>query len=563
MSHKDDSIKILDNFIEEKVKKEETEANFNEFVSSLGLSEEDSKMILEDLKDNGIITLVFSTETDHYYRVGDNSDYIFRIERGTKKITLQKTGQEHSKPVKKVEKLEMTEEEINSLAKEALETAKNGKSPEDIIKVFETLCLPFDKGKGLKEQMFLKIFKLAELKAEYVNEVGVIVPATEEKQIVVVSHMDLIPSFNKGFNRKKKYELGKDSKGNDIISGALDNTMTNAVAMIAAIHNKNPHVEFVFTEGEETGFWGMKAYMREFHKKELFYINMDVTNDAWENHVSIEYDEPNFNICKQVASAMNAGFTTDRVCDDLDVVVDKNGYGFSYCLPTNKTIHSWKNYTIIDKLVPYLEGLNWFLKELDSSEKECDIEHLSIKKALKCESYEVFKKKEKNAKKKKEKARKKWASSSLKNTSHYSRSELGIVQTYSSGQRYFDFSGELYSEEDLQGFGEMPPETYEYEDLEDYEDMVGQVDIMNLEYVVKDCTEMLEHMGISVDKYLAGFIHEHTFAQDQWSIDELAGHIGDLNKAQEVILILDDNLLLITIEPGSIFKFPVRSEYSA
>ena len=456
----------------------------------------------------------------------------------------------------------ISEEDINKMAENAVQAIKE----KDIIKLFDILCLPFNDGNGYKEKLFLQIYKLLGIDASYEKGIGVVVPAKKDKKRVVVSHMDLIPSFNKGFKDSKKYAIEENK-----LIGALDNTITNAVAMIVSYHTSSEDTEFVFTEGEETGFFGMKEYMKQKHFDDLFYINMDVTNDSWKYNASIEYDEPCWEICCQINKNIEAGFTKDRVCDDLDVVVDNNGYGLSYCLPTKKTIHSWNNYTLIEKLEPYLNGLFFLVESLDLSIKDKNIKEISISKALKCSTKEELEKKEKKAKKRKEKKRKKWASSfksSYKASRNYSYEDLGMVHSYSTdshGQRYFDFGAGLIEEDNLQGFGETPPDSYiEEYDNSDFisEDYVSQVDIMNLEYVVKDAIDVLEHNGVTVDKYLAGFIHEKTFEQTQWSKDELAGHIGDLNKAEEVILILDDNYLLKTIEPGTIFMFPSRSEYS-
>jgi hypothetical protein len=565
-----DAKKILNNFVEEKVSQKEEEQDFGEFVKSLGLDEETSKDILSSLEKGGMINLVFSTSTDHYYKIPGNDTYVFKYSKNKGKIEVEKREKKWGSKEETLFSIE--DSEIEALAKKIINLSKEA-DENAIITIFQNLCLPFNDGKGYKEKLFLKVFELAGINASYEKGIGVVVPASEDKKIVVVSHMDLIPTFNKGFKEKKVYKLF-EKDGKECISGALDNTMTNAVAMIAALNNKNPNVEFVFTEGEETGFWGMKAYMKLKHKKDSFYINMDVTNDNWSNHISLEYDEPNYDICCQINNTMNAGFTKDRVCDDLDIVVDNNGFGFSYCLPTKKTIHSWNNYTLIEKLVPYLNGLVWLITELDLSDMKHNIQCLSIKKALICENLDKFLKKEKKAKKK-EKKRTKKSYSYKKEYSYYRNNDYTEIHSYASetlhlnkssrGQRYFDFGGRLQSEEDIagispQGFAEVPP--FEYEEYEEYEDLVFQNDIMNLEIVSRDIIDILNHNGVSTNRYIERFVHDHVFAQDQWCIDELAGFIGDLEKAEEIILTLDDNLLLNTIETGSVFKFPAKSDYS-
>jgi len=559
--------KFMDNLIQLIDKHDEVHTDipyFEDLIPDSELGGVKKEFIIERLLENGFIK---KSKVEHvgvtYFAVTYKHEpmgglRMFGIQSG--EYNEPTKSKKENKVVKK-EEFTLSEEDILEMANTAVKAIKE----KDIVKTFDMICLPFDDGKGYKEKLFLKIFELLEIPASYEKGIGVIVPAKNEKKRVVVSHMDLIPTFNKGFKESRKYII-EDNK----IIGALDNTITNAVAMITAFHTKAKDTEFVFTEGEETGFWGMKAYIKKRHEKHLYYINMDVTNDAWNNHVSVEYDDPCWEICCQINDNMNAGFTTDRVCDDLDVVVDNKGYGLSYCLPTKKTIHSWNNYTMLDKLNPYLEGLFFLIEDLDISVMDKNIHEVSINKALKCETFEDLKKKEKKAKKKREKKRKKYFSGYSKSSRSHSSSstfrdeDLGIVHSHvtGSGQKYFDFGGGLVHEDEvITGLADMPVKEDTFEDLID-EDFVSQVDIMNLEYVVKDAIDTLEHNGVSVDKFLANFIHEKTFAQSQWSKDDLAGFIGDLDKAEEVILTLDDNYLIKTIEPGSVFKFPARSEYS-
>ena len=270
----------------------------------------------------------------------------------------------------------------------------------NVINLFKTISKPFNDGAGEKEKVMLNLLKA--YNATYEKGVGIVVPAVEKRRVAVISHMDLIPIFNKGFAENVVCELGV-LNNRQIVAGALDNTITNALLMVAIRslrdQNKALDVEFVFTEGEETGFFGMKEYIKK--GTDCFFVNLDVTNDNLKYHASIEYDKPSYNVCKQIEAVktFTKGFTKERVCDDLDVVVRENANGVGYCLPTDKTIHSYKNFTYIENLEPYLKGLIFLLSELKTDSVEPDIIHLDINKALSY-NYDEFVEKEAKAKEK-------------------------------------------------------------------------------------------------------------------------------------------------------------------
>lgn len=267
-----------------------------------------------------------------------------------------------------------------------------------IIDIFHDIAKPFEKGNGLKEEFILRL--LNEHDAKYIENIGIIVPSKKTKKITVTSHIDLIKKFNKSF-RDSPSILIKDN----ILSGALDNTLTNAILILAIQELRSngfaEDVEFVFTEGEETGFLGMKEYISRYGKN-TFFINLDVTNDNWECFGSIEYDHPNFHICKQIEKTFSKeiGFTTERVNDDLCAVISSGGRGFSYCIPSKNEIHSFNNYTLIDKIEKYYNGLLFLIKDMDFSSYEHNIKNIQIYKALRYESEKQFLKKMKKRKEK-------------------------------------------------------------------------------------------------------------------------------------------------------------------
>lgn len=335
---------------------------FDLFLKKIGLKKDKREEIFDSLLEKGVCKIISS------------------------KDSIKKCESPFGEFEFKSERLQLNLADIEEKAELLVDISKRDiKNPLDILTLFENLCLPFNEGKGFKEAVILKAFQMAEIQADYHKGIGIIVPAKEEREIVVSSHIDLIPLFNKGFQKgREPYSLnGK------IVQGALDNTMTNAVALILALKEVSPNVEYVFTEGEEIGLLGMAKYIKQNFDEKVFYINLDVTNEAWGKEASVEYDRPSFEVCQQLKSK-NWGFTTNRECDDFDIVARTKGNGFSYCLPTEGYIHSFKNQAKLKTLVPYYNGLKWLLTELDLSRVEPNIRG-SISSAMKFDSFEEYK----------------------------------------------------------------------------------------------------------------------------------------------------------------------------
>jgi len=214
---------------------------------------------------------------------------------------------------------------------------------------------------------------LEEFNPEYIEGMGIIINNSSDEGVtkVIVSHYDLVGVFDKGFKAGRTLEFSDD----DYVNGALDNTITNAVLINEILKNGLPeNTMILFTDGEESGMWGMRAFMSASKENidEMFFINLDVTNDNWDFMTSVEYDNPNKGISLQIDENIKAGFTTDRFADDMSAVVSAGGDGFSYCVPTIEYCHTYKSATTIQHLLDYEQGLTYLVQELNVQDKEPD-----------------------------------------------------------------------------------------------------------------------------------------------------------------------------------------------
>jgi len=283
----------------------------------------------------------------------------------------------------------LTEKDLLDRANKVIKSAKNN-SVEGVIEIFEQIAVPFDK-ENYKKELFHMIFDLANIDNEWSEETGFLIPSRKRTKKTVVSHMDLIPKFNKGFRDNNVCQV-KDDK----LIGALDNTFTNAVVINHILNNQNINTSYLFTLDEETTQYAIRDYMVQYGT-EQFIINLDTTNDGWNHNTSIEYDEPCYQICKQIEENLDLPyFTKDRVCDDLDEVIKAKGKGFSYCIPTNKVIHSYNNYTMIDKIEPYMKGLEYIVNKMSLKETTYNIKYMNIDEGLEYKTIKKLKKVNKN-----------------------------------------------------------------------------------------------------------------------------------------------------------------------
>lgn len=251
---------------------------------------------------------------------------------------------------------------------------------EEIIELFKSIALPFkDFEGGPKLDKIIEICGEMNIPCEYIKDKGLFINKCKKPKIMIISHIDLIGKFRKGFVENKICEIidsnNPDNKfKKEIITGALDNTITNAVGILVMKELLKNHsdITFFLSIGEEVGSTGVKNYLKaKKNAANTFYINLDVTNEGWNQNGSIEYDKPNFyilNQLKEILKENNIYFTGERVGDDIDAVNRYDCQGFSYCLPTKDTIHSYKNKALTDTLVPYAESLYKMVNELKFEE---------------------------------------------------------------------------------------------------------------------------------------------------------------------------------------------------
>jgi len=91
-----------------------------------------------------------------------------------------------------------------------------------------------------KEKAITEWLDKHNLSYEYENGIGLIINKQKDPKNIIVSHIDLIPSFRKAF---KKNDERKFRETKNHIYGALDNTLTNALALLALKENKNSQKE--------------------------------------------------------------------------------------------------------------------------------------------------------------------------------------------------------------------------------------------------------------------------------------------------------------------------------
>ena len=239
--------------------------------------------------------------------------------------------------------------------------------------LFEEIALPCDNGQtSPKVEAVLKWFGDREISCTYIPGTGIIVNQQPQPRVVMISHIDLVSTFVKGFAENKSFKIEVVNE-RELIVGALDNTLTNAIGMlvIEEILDKNPlaNIEFVLTEYEECGLIGVSNYL-ETNKDRVndsFFVNLDVTNDGYGSIASIEYDKPNLYVLNDVKSLLkdlDVHIQPTRFTDDTSAIVSKGFSGFSYCIPTDNYCHSYDSTAYVDTLVPYSEGLTFLLSNL-------------------------------------------------------------------------------------------------------------------------------------------------------------------------------------------------------
>lgn len=244
---------------------------------------------------------------------------------------------------------------------------------------------------------------------------GVLVSNFKEKNIedklkdtslIVISHIDNIKKSNKTEVQEKLPKQLLDIKGYEEhdkeITGALDNTITNAILLsIMEMRKVNfsddcSDVMFFFSIGEENenerGFDetnGVAKFMKKFHqdilKNSIKVINLDVTAQEYHEYKNdkniplfIEYDktlkDEKLRVLEKyspLASLMLYDELTDDIgfCDygedgtgdNLEDVTKYNIWGVTIALNTYEEIHSKKNYTYMKHIDKYFNFLHNFM----------------------------------------------------------------------------------------------------------------------------------------------------------------------------------------------------------
>lgn len=183
--------------------------------------------------------------------------------------------------------------------------------------------------------------------------------------IVIVNHFDLINLFQN--DRKHKfYETLTELKG------ALDNTIMNAIIIYMLQENLIPNgTTILFSDGEETGFWGIRTYLNQYHLDGNFYINLDVTTQIKNESIAFEYDQWKPDFVTSFSKSINDFpesekilFHNERYTDDLSPILHHGGNGTSLCLATRNTIHSYKCETDISYISDFVGFFEYFLLDI-------------------------------------------------------------------------------------------------------------------------------------------------------------------------------------------------------
>lgn len=386
---------------------------------------------------------------------------------------------------------------------------------EEIIGLFKEIALPFkDKEGGLKADKIIEILNRDNIPCEYIPDKGIFVNKIKNPRIMILSHIDLIGKFRKGFMEDKVYNIldSEDPENKfqkEIITGALDNTITNAIAILVfkELYKVDKNIMLFLTEGEEIGSTGLKNYLKTKKKaNNIFFINLDVTNEGWNQNGSIEYDRPNFYILNQLKNILvdkNIYFTGERVGDDIDAVNRFDCSGFSYCLPTKDTIHSYKNKALTETLVPYAEALYKMSLELKFEESFTrDISSYHVKKALKFDTKKDFEE-------------------DLNSSENYSRTKYSDNNSIKShrGQRYFDWR---YDDQDTYNPYSNDPLDFDFDKESESNSKIN---------------EILAFRNVDSD-LIFSFIFEHLATLESFSYEDLDLLCRKYNKFGELELSL-------------------------
>jgi hypothetical protein len=267
---------------------------------------------------------------------------------------------------------------------------------QEIINLFQKISkYTEDTNFSEKEIEITNWLKENKIAYQYFPGIGLVINPIENPSNILVSHIDLIPKFQKGYKEGKTFK-----ETEKYIKGALDNTLTNAIALIAIKellkegHNKT---ELILSEYEETTSLGIENYLKYFKErvKNAVFINLDITNEGFGKDASIEFDKPNFEsiqILKETLSEYKIHYTHNREFDDADKILEFDKIVYTHGLPTKDNIHSFKNKALKEKIVPYLDSVKEVLKTFFLPSEKNEIPGYLLNKALEHDTYNEFKK---------------------------------------------------------------------------------------------------------------------------------------------------------------------------
>ena len=260
-----------------------------------------------------------------------------------------------------------------------------------ILRLYNRVALPYRTGViRAKADAIVRIAEACGRAARYDPDVGVVVEATSSPRAAVVCHMDLCEEFYAGFWTGRTLRLEGDR-----LEGALDNTLPNAVLLHLLESGRMPDdVTLVFTNDEERGSAAAYRFARASGLKA--FLNLDVTARFKKLDASVEYDAPCAEVLSEVWGLLGTdrvGYTPHRDPDDMDALLRAGGNGFSFCLPTKKEIHSYRNRTTVGQVLGYSELLGRLLDNLPDLSRPRDLVTFS-EKAAGCSREELLRQNE-------------------------------------------------------------------------------------------------------------------------------------------------------------------------
>lgn len=225
-----------------------------------------------------------------------------------------------------------------------LENTEENEKLNDILNIYHDISLPHKiKDKNLINLKYIGILnsifngigeaEFKELNIMFNPKIGLLIQSEEginnPNQILIMSHADLVPSFEKIhteiYEGKRETALNIDDNG--LISGSLDNTITNAVVIDNFIKRKlGNNVSILFEVDEETSMNGSKG----FFQKDFFYswYKLDYINDDYNfeliNMYEIEKSDEQINKIKEDIKRHHILF--DNSIEYFNIEKDSNLY---------------------------------------------------------------------------------------------------------------------------------------------------------------------------------------------------------------------------------------------